>query len=624
MLNFTNNINIGKKLILSYLIIVIVPICLIGYFLTSRMYALSFSGTVGLSDAAVNQLKGNYLNKLSTYRDMIGTLVNYNPLMKYLKTQYDHDLDAITYYTERISPVIGRLNNHGSDVLIRLYTGNRTIGFSGETNNSMEELKATSWFKPHNTSSSALNWVKAGNVSGVGSKSYLGCYKVMREDYNQDGVNAVVAIFFEENQLYTLISEEGKAGKIVFLFNEQGEILTTTERKLLQGSMNRVLFNGNLRVDRLKDQSIVEYEKRKYLFFTKKLDDPNLSISGWTLAYLVPAGRFSSGINEIWVSSLLLCLLCVVFSLTLIMLVSGNITQRIRQLIEKMKKVREGNFKVSVQASGKDEVGMLENDFNLMVGKIDALITEVYAANLKIYEADLKIKDAEIRNQKIQTEKKEAELIALQGQINPHYLFNTLDTVRMNLLLKGDRETAAVLTRFAESFRACIDGRQDICTLQEELDLIDNYFAVQKYRHGDKIDLVSEIPDELLDCQLPKLLIQPLIENAVYHGIEMKPGGGTVHLSASQSGQGLIIRVFDNGAGMDEDTLHKLRDNIYGKPVDGRKVSFGIALRNIHNRLKLLYGETYRLSIDSGESRGTTVIIHLPLIRETPSIPEVR
>jgi two-component system sensor histidine kinase YesM len=161
---------------------------------------------------------------------------------------------------------------------------------------------------------------------------------------------------------------------------------------------------------------------------------------------MLPADQIISSINSIWISSILLCFVCIAFSLIIIFIISGNITKRIARLIDSINMVWRGNYKITAEPSGNDEIGYLESNFYKMIQKIDTLINEVY-------EASLNIKDAEIRQQRIEMEKKEAMIIGLQGQINPHYLFNTLETIRMNLVLKGEREIARIVKLFAKSFR---------------------------------------------------------------------------------------------------------------------------------------------------------------------------
>lgn len=607
-MKFLNNINMKRKLIISYLIIVIIPICVIGYFLTNKLNKVSLSSTTQLSNTSMNQLQGNIINKISSYKNIIDTLLNYTPFNKYLNTYYDNEYDALNYYTQIINPLITRLSDQDRSVLIKAYTSNKTIGFSGVTNNSIETLRKEGWFNPAEASSNVVKWGKMNEKVGDKVRNYLGYYKVLR-DYNANKINAVIAVFFEEEQLYSLISEDHAGGKVIFVYDNEGNIITTTERKLLNTKIDQLVFDQDNKIFDLSDNSIIKYNDRKYLFIKSQISNESLYINDWKVAYMIPADDITAGINSIWKSSILLCLVCVSFSLVVIFFVSESITSRTSNLINKIQKVWKGNFKVAVDISGSDEIGKLEKDFNSMVAKIDTLINEVYEANIKIM-------NAQIYNQKVEMGKKEAELIALQGQINPHYLFNTLETVRMNLILKEDRETANIIKVFAESFRQCIDGKNDVLTLKQEMKFIENYFTIQKYRHGDKINFEISIPENLLEYSVPKLIIQPLVENAVYHGIEMKTGSGMIKIEAYEENNDLIIRVSDDGVGIDEEDLQKIKDAINNNlSYEKQRNGTGIALRNVHNRLRLLYGEMYGLKIFSLKNVGTITEINIPAVK---------
>lgn len=378
---------------------------------------------------------------------------------------------------QKISPFIRRLRDDEGDVHIKIYSNNKSIWHSVEISNTLEDLKKQTWFNNEVTLGiNTIKWTAAENIEGKPSKKYFGCYKILRSLDNPNGISGVISVFFDETQLYSLISEEKLAGKVIFLYNNNNQIITTTERELLFGNVNDLVFNSNESILDIKSDSRVKYNNNEYLFFKTSIDENKLFINGWTLAYLIPANDTLEGIKRIWTSSLLLCLVCIVIALILIMLISKNITGRVLNLIKKIKSSIDNNFLVGTGVSGKDEIGALEKDFIDMMNKIRELIDEVYIA-------DLKIKDSEINYQKIQTEKRKAEIISLQTQINPHYLFNTLETIRMSLVLNNDKKNADIIAAFAESFRQCIDNKKDIYTINSSASnpLRAKSFAIKPY-----------------------------------------------------------------------------------------------------------------------------------------------
>lgn len=608
-MKFLNNINMRKKLIFSYLAIVIIPIIVIGYFLTNKLNYVTFENTTQLSKATSKQLVDNFTNKLLSGKDIIDTLVNDVQLRQYINTYYSSDYDSLDDYIMRIRPMIDRLTNKNNDVLIRVYTNNDTIGFSGETNNAIKDLEKWSWFSMPKAIQNSLCWTSTDNIAGGGKGKYIGCYRTLRSDSDLNKINAIIAVFLNESKLYSLIKEESRGGKVIFLCDENNKIITSTERGKIFSSMNKVVINNNIDVKSIEDNSIVNYNAKNYNFFKVEMNNPELLIKHWSVIYMVPADKTLNGINNIWISSYILCFICFVFSLVILLCVSNNITSRLSDLLKNITNVQRGDFQIKSYETGNDEIAVISNNFNSMVGKIDTLINEVFQANIKV-------RNAEINFQKIEVEKKEAEIIALQGQINPHYLFNTLEVIRMNLILKGDRETAYIIKVFSESFRVCIDCEQEMYTLRDELQFIENYFVIQRYRFGEKLCFCMDIPETLLNCSIPKLIIQPMIENAVYHGLELKAGYGTIELKVFETEGIMHIRVSDNGVGIEEEELKVIRSAIYEAPWEQKRRSGGsIALRNVHNRLKLMYGNGYGLCISSCIKQGTVVEIMLPIIR---------
>ncbi len=218
----------------------------------------------------------------------------------------------------------------------------------------------------------------------------------------------------------------------------------------------------------------------------------------------------------------------------------------------------------------------------------------------------------------------QAKMRALQNQINPHFLYNTLDTIRSYALMEDCSEVAEMTEALATMFRYNISKPGDMGSLREELDNVNNYFLIQKYRFGDKFHLSLEIDEEderLKECRLPRLSIQPLVENAIHHGLENKSGSGIVRIEIERISERLQIRVSDNGVGMPREELLKLREKleqgIRFEIEPGKKRSSGIAIVNLNQRLKLAFGEEYGVTVSSIEQVGTFFTIQIPYMLYT-------
>lgn len=218
--------------------------------------------------------------------------------------------------------------------------------------------------------------------------------------------------------------------------------------------------------------------------------------------------------------------------------------------------------------------------------------------------------------------RKQAEYLALQNQINPHFLYNTLEAIRGDAILAGMERIADTTRALAIFFRYTITEVEHLVSLEDELDNAENYFTIQQYRFGNKLEMEVEIPDgnyDLMQAKLPKLTLQPIIENAIYHGLERKVGIGKVRIIIESTSKNLTIRIKDDGVGIQKSILDEMnqvfknQDKTYASYSEPRNKKGGIALLNVNSRIKLLFGEDYGLHIFSVEEVGTEVKLILPL-----------
>ncbi|MCD8371478.1 MAG: sensor histidine kinase [Clostridiales bacterium] len=229
-------------------------------------------------------------------------------------------------------------------------------------------------------------------------------------------------------------------------------------------------------------------------------------------------------------------------------------------------------------------------------------------------------KSARENEYKAESMRVRAEIHALQSQINPHFLYNTLETIRSIALSKNAEDIALMTESLSEIFRYAISKPGEMATVKEELSNVRSYLLIQQYRYPNKLSYCEEIEDEqVLDYRIPILTIQPIIENAVSHGLEMKVGNGVVRFHAYMTDCHVVMRISDNGVGMSEEALRRLRIRLASgeQPEDGEEHrSTGIALCNVNQRLKFYFGEQYGLNIMSTTGTGTIVEVTLPIHEE--------
>ena len=224
--------------------------------------------------------------------------------------------------------------------------------------------------------------------------------------------------------------------------------------------------------------------------------------------------------------------------------------------------------------------------------------------------------------------KRQAQYLALQNQINPHFLYNTLESIRSEALIAGLTSVADMTEALATFFRYTISKVENLVSVEEELENCKTYFRIQQYRFGDRlqfhIDYDEEEWEEIIHCRIPKLTLQPILENSIIHGTELKIGTGNLKIQFERTEKRLIIRICDDGMGMDENTLWELNKKLR---KDSSTVSFqqsetkgGIALANVNNRIHLIFGEEYGMHVYSIQGKGTDVEISLPAVTDDREI----
>lgn len=266
--------------------------------------------------------------------------------------------------------------------------------------------------------------------------------------------------------------------------------------------------------------------------------------------------------------------------------IARQITEPLVALAGRVEDVSKGDLEKKEHIIAREkEIQTLSDGLDEMIGRINNLLDENKIAEQK---------------------KRRAELELLQAQINPHFLYNTLDTI-IWLIESGEKEKSVdMVNSLSNFFRFSLSRGRDVITLQEEQRHVKSYLEIQKTRYRDRMDYEINIPESLNEYIIPKLTLQPLVENSIYHGIKMQREKGTIRIAATDLGDNIQITVSDDGAGMTEERLAELKDTL----VDESRVGFG--LRTVHERIKLLFGEEYGLSLDSKEKEGTVITIIIP------------
>lgn len=379
----------------------------------------------------------------------------------------------------------------------------------------------------------------------------------------------------------------------ILITNGDGRIIYYTNEELI----NKVVVN-NFYMDVLyKDYGRIATNLNgdEYMVFFN-----TSHYTGWKVAQILNKRMFYKDIYNLKIGSFSLVFF-IITAIIILIYVSSAITRPLKTLTHAMSSVNEGNMDIKVNISSSDEVGILSRTFNAMIDRINSLIANVYSARIK---------------------QKEAELNALQSQINPHFLYNTLEMIG-NIAVIEDVELIAKITNcMGKMFRYTISNKEEVVTIKDEINHVKNYMEIQKLRFSNRFDIIFDVNDNVESCIIPKLLLQPLVENAVYHGLETKTGNGIIIVTVNKVNNDEIeICVKDNGKGIDEETLKtinkSLKENYNYLSTEGNKRR-GFALININMRIAIFFGEKYGMKVESNIDNGTKVTMRIPALDTPP------
>ena len=287
----------------------------------------------------------------------------------------------------------------------------------------------------------------------------------------------------------------------------------------------------------------------------------------------------------------ILLVIILVFIFVMSHKLTKSITEPVTELMDMTERFARGDFTVSYHPNSDDEMETLAESFNSMVGEIKTLVDDIHREQVNARDAELRI---------------------LQEQINPHFLYNTLDAI-MWMTESGENEEAIMmLQELSNFFRTSLSKGQSVITIRTEMEHVKSYLNIQRYRYQDILDFELDFADEIMDYYVQKLTLQPIVENALYHGIKNKRGKGMIKVTGVSDGEDILLTVEDNGIGMKEDELAHLRGLISGEIKDDEQHGFGMA--NVEQRLQMHYGRAYGMRVSSTYGEGTKVVVRIPKV----------
>ncbi|ANY67567.1 two-component sensor histidine kinase [Paenibacillus sp. BIHB 4019] len=571
-MHLLNQLKLRDKLLVMYICSVFIPIVLTNVIFYNVTTNNIKNQKTRDADMVLEQLQREVRSVIDEAAG-ISYLYYIDPLLNgHLDHTYTSKLEYVEAFTDMKSVFMKSEQAYSTISSTVIYTDNPTVLASGQILPLDDTALDADWYNQFKQTSASypvlihsgdtISLIQRLNNSGDGRYNSL-----IKSDLN-------MATF---RQLFAGIGFEGN----MYFVNANGTIHYTNEAGADWEA-------GTLRLEQMA-------MPEKSIAFDKPYANNNY-LNGWRLYGVMDEKVILQEVRKSGTFVLFLASINIVVPSLIIAAISRSIHVRLVRILRHMKKVKNQHFETIPFEESRDEIGQLTGEFNRMTMRIDNLINDVYMA-------DIQKKDLEIRQ-------RQAQLHALHSQINPHFLFNALETIRMRSLMKGETETARTIHSMAKIFRKSIIWKRSWVSVREELELIECFLEIQKYRFGDKLQYQLTVEDAVYEHTIPKMTFLPFVENASIHGIESSPGIGLIGLHIGYEDGRILFRLTDNGIGMPEDKLSELMQYLQEDGAMGDNVG----MKNVYTRLKLCYKDAFDFTLRSESGSGTTIELRLPVM----------
>jgi two-component system sensor histidine kinase YesM len=571
-----NNLRLREKLFVMFLLGAIIPLVFFVLYsyqtikseLSDQMYTNSVS--------SVAQINSNLENKLDTYIKLSANLYLNNTLRAYLTNNYTEEPSLFVDAYQYINNTFSNMLTTNPDIhSISIYINNDSLPTDGVYIKRMDDA-----FRRSTTYRSLLN--SYGNVRFVATPPVVDQPSMftltrMLNISNLDNAYGILTINILESDIFRLMEKETPE-KTILIVNDKGLIMSAKDKSMLDRPLSQYVQDKFPSGREGRFDSSFNGEKMLVVYNTTKF--------GWKSVSLVPYSSFLSKANNTAKRILIFALISFGLMTLLIYVAARQFTKRVDYLFGMIRRIEREEFDLlDIRPLGRDEIGQIGNVLRKMAQRLSNLISDVY---------------------KKEIDKREAEMNVLQAQINPHFLYNTLASISSLAIRNSDQRMNKMVTDLAKFYRISLNKGKNKLSIHEEIQLTRYYVAIQQVRFGELIRVHYQIDESVLPCPIVKLTLQPFVENAMNHAIWDDKLGINIMIKAYRDGLDIVLKVIDDGMGM-----HMRGHSGEELPISGDTLS-GYGIRNVDNRIKLLYGESYGVSIYSRLGIGTTVTIRIP------------
>lgn len=575
------DISIKQKLYLCIILFIILPLILAGLYLNDQFERLAITKTCETSLQILKQTRLSIKKMIADTEDLSLRILANDKVQGFAKGNYDNTVEYTRLpidISAWLDDVIGTkiffdsicISKNKYEILYQ--KGNLIYKEDPSFLKRAISLKGLGFW----TDSYVINYYS-------GSQRVISFYRRIN-DFNMLGrCIGIERISINEEAICSLYKDINpyRNGQI-FLVNSQGKVISATEKEVIGTDLSHNDYiKKAIRTNEGFLFANIGHRKNVVLFYT-------IPETGWHLIETIPEKSIFPFRSTTTVVILIAITLCILFGVLFSWIQKIFLVNPISRLLKEMNKLKKGNFNINLETESKDEIGEMNRSFVRMTEQLHQMIEDVYISKIK---------------------QREAELIAMEAQINPHFFYNTLDSIHWLAVRNKDYDVSEQLESLSEIFKHVLNKGKEIVTVRDELDFLENYMFIQKAKYGERIQLNIDIDSTLMNSKTPKLILQPLVENAILHGIEQKVEGGTIEVKIERIDDLIRYTVSDNGQGTDADTINQMLQN-------GEQSHNVFALKNIDERIRLKYGKKYGLNFFSKEGKGTRVEVLIPFLGE--------
>lgn len=594
-----NNIGLKKKLNITYIILIVIPIMI----MTAVYYKISSDIIIkNAEDSSLKIVKNNNnlinlkLNKIMESSDAI-TLDN--DLYDIVHDYKEYSASQLVALDKKMNSILFKYFNNSDVYSSHIITSYYNFG-SGEIPIPKNYFYTSKLYKIAQESDGSLTWVPTYKFTDVYNSNELegmdieyrylfSAVKIINnlnrdsicfDDLDRNTEKPLLIINFKPNLFKNIVESNSQYKESqYFIFSSMGDIVYSTNSSDLATNKKPMWLeeiaenkSGKIKKDIDGKKMIICYE--------------TIESTGWISAVVIPVDSILIELATMRYFILFLGIILIIFASICANFISKSITKPIDKLLVAIKKMGEGKFSTKVEVNRNDEIGNLIKKFNEMDDKISTLIEENYISSIR---------------------EKEAIIMSLNIQLNPHFLYNTLNIINWIAIENNEKEISKMIISLSSMLRYTAHNNEEISDFKKDLEWLKKYIYIMQNRFEDKFNVFYEIDEDVEFYKVPKLFLQPFVENSIIHGFSMIDSGGSLKITGRLEGEMVYFSAEDNGRGMDNKRIKEVMETN----------TDNIGIRNVNNRIKLIYGDKYGVTIQSEINRGTRITINLPKSEKT-------